>query len=256
MITLDLKTDGHVHTRYCHHAIGEMEDYVLAAIAKGLRRIIFLEHFEAGIRYFETTWLTLADFKNYFVTGRDLQRRYQGEIEIGLGVEVGYNPERVEETIAFLQSYQWDRVGLSYHFMGHEGRHLNMLSRKEENLNEFSRIGVAAIVSTYLDGLREAVAKLPVTVLCHLDAALRHHPEICFNAGHRLQMLSILEELADRGIALEINTSGFAHRREEPYPPSWLVAKAIALGIPLALGSDAHRPQEVGRYFDQVPLLL
>lgn len=254
-MTLDCKTDGHVHTRYCHHAVGEMEEYVLVGLEKGLRRIIFLEHFETGIRYFETTWLTLADFAVYFATGRELQRKYRGKIEIGLGVEVGYNPEQVDETIAFLQRYQWDQVGLSYHFIDHDGRHLNMLSRKEENLNEFSQIGVTSIVSDYLAGLREAVMRLPVTVLCHLDAALRHHPEISFDAGHRCQMSGILTELAVRGIALEINTSGFAHRREMPYPPSWLIKEAVALGIPLVVGSDAHRPQEVGRYFDRVPLI-
>lgn len=255
-MNLDLKTDGHVHTRYCHHAVGEMEDYVLAAIAKGLSRLIFLEHFEAGIRYFETTWLTPADFEVYFATGRALQRKYQGQIEIGLGVEVGYNPEQLAETKAFLRTYEWDRIGLSYHFMGYDGRHLNMLSRKEENMDEFSRLGVAGILRAYLEGLREAITQLPVTVLCHLDAALRHHPEICFDSEHRGQMSAILAVLADRGIALEVNTSGFAHKRAEPYPPPWLIKEAMALGIPLVVGSDAHQPQEVGRYFEHLPLLL
>ena len=138
MSDLDLKTDGHVHSRLCHHAVGEMEEYVRAACDKGLRRLIFLEHFEAGINYSETTWLTPADFELYFATGKALQEKYRARIEIGLGVEVGYNPERVEETIAFLGEYAWDRIGLSYHFLRHEGRHLNMLSRKEESMAEFT----------------------------------------------------------------------------------------------------------------------
>ena len=254
-MNLDLQTDGHVHSRLCHHAVGEMEDYVLAACDKGLKRLIFLEHFEAGIRYFETTWLTPADFEVYFATGRALQKKYAGRIDIGLGVEVGYNPEGVEETIAFLRHYEWDRIGLSYHFMGHEDRHLNMLSRKAENMLEFSRLGVKGVVSAYLEGLRQAVSQLPVTVLCHLDAALRHHPEINFDAGHQQQMVSIVQELAARGIALEINTSGFDHRGK-PYPPPWLIRQAADLGVNLVAGSDAHRPQEVGRYFDRLPLYL
>ncbi len=214
MTNFDLKTDGHVHSRLCHHAVGEMEDYVLAACDKGLERLIFLEHFETGIRYFETTWLTPADFEVYFATGRALQRKYQGRIDIGLGVEVGYNPDGVEETSAFLRQYQWDRIGLSYHFMGHGDRHLNMLSRKPENMAEFSRLGVESVIRAYLQTLLEALGQLPVTVLCHLDAALRHHPQINFNHGHQQQMVAILEELAARGIALEINTSGFDHPRQ------------------------------------------
>jgi histidinol-phosphatase (PHP family) len=255
MMKIDLNTDGHVHSRLCHHAVGEMEDYVLAACDKGLERLIFLEHFETGIRYFETTWLTPADFEVYFSTGRALQQKYRGRIDIGLGVEVGYNPDGVTETIAFLRQYEWDKIGLSYHFLRHEGLHLNMLSRKAENMMEFSRLGVKKIISDYLEGLRVAVGQLPVTVLCHLDAALRHHPDILFDSGHQQQMVAILHELATRNVALEINTSGFDHR-QEPYPPAWLIKQALQLGVNLVAGSDAHRPQEVGRYFDRLPTYM
>lgn len=255
-MNIDLKTDGHVHSRLCHHAVGEMEDYVLAARDKGLERLVFLEHFETGIRYFETSWLTPADFELYFATGRALQQKYQGQIDIGLGVEIGYNPEGIEETHAFLGQYQWDRVGLSYHFMGHDDRHLNMLSRKQENMLEFTKLGVPGITHDYLEGLRLALGQLPVTVLCHLDAALRHHPEIAFDQGHQGQMVAILVELATRGIALEINTSGFDHPRRQPYPPPWLARQAVAMGVKLVAGSDAHRPQDVGRYFERLPVYL
>jgi histidinol-phosphatase (PHP family) len=229
-----------------------MEDYVLAACDLGLERLIFLEHFETGIDYLETTWLTSADFEVYFATGRALQRKYHERIKIGLGVEVGYNPEGVAETLDFLGQYDWDQIGLSYHFLRHEDRHLNMLSRRPENLAEFSRIGVSAMVSAYLAGLQDAVTQLPVTVLCHLDAVLRHHPAIHFDQCHEQQMEAILLELAARGIALEINTSGFDHRGR-PYPPPWLAQQALALGLKLVAGSDAHRPQEVGRYFARLP---
>lgn len=254
-MNLDLKTDGHVHCRLCHHAVGEMEEYVKAACAKGLERLVFLEHFETGIHYFETTWLTAADFEVYFAQGRALQQKYHGRIDIGLGVEVGYNPDGVAATLSFLKQYEWDRIGLSYHFMRHEDRHLNMLSRKTENMAEFSRLGVKTLVSAYLEGLRVALGQLPTTVLCHLDAALRHHPEILFDHDHQQQMVAILHELTRRDIALEINTSGFDHRKLA-YPPPWLVREALQLGVKLVAGSDAHRPQDVGRYFDRLPMYL
>ncbi|MDD5758235.1 MAG: histidinol-phosphatase [Desulfobulbaceae bacterium] len=255
MTPLDLKTDGHVHSCLCHHAVGEMEDYVLAACDKGLERLIFLEHFEIGIRYFETTWLTAADFEVYFTTGRALQRKYRDRVDIGLGVEVGYNPEKVAETIAFLRQYDWDRIGLSYHFLRHEDEHLNLLSRKTENMAKCSSLGVKEILRAYFEGLRQALGQLPATVLCHLDAALRHHPEIMFDNDHKQLMEAILVELAAKDIALEINTSGFDHR-QQPYPPPWLIRQAQELGVKLVAGSDAHRPQDVGRYFDRLPMYL
>jgi len=64
--TLDLSQDSHIHTRLCNHATGEMEEYVLAALNKGLQTIIFLEHLEEKTVYFERTWLTEADFSYYF----------------------------------------------------------------------------------------------------------------------------------------------------------------------------------------------
>lgn len=49
-----------------------------------------------------------------------------------------------------------------------------------------------------------------------------------------------MEEVADSGIALEISEKTLL------YFPQWLYEKAIALGIPLTLGSDAHSPEDMG----------
>ncbi len=71
---INLQCDSHMHTRYCHHAVGTMEEYVLCAIDKGLEEIVFLEHMEAsGVNYFDTTWLTEDDFDLYFAEGQKLQ---------------------------------------------------------------------------------------------------------------------------------------------------------------------------------------
>ncbi|MCI5150441.1 MAG: hypothetical protein D3916_13830, partial [Candidatus Electrothrix sp. MAN1_4] len=49
-------------------------------------------------------------------------------------------------------------------------------------------------------------------------------------------------------IALEVNTSGY-ELRPHPYPSFELIRKSQQLGIPLIIGSDAHKPEQVGRYF-------
>jgi len=86
---LDLTVDGHVHTTLCRHAVGEMADYVKVAQERGLKQLFFLEHLERGIDYFERTWLTEADFDEYFRRGGELKEKYQGILQIGLGVDVG-----------------------------------------------------------------------------------------------------------------------------------------------------------------------
>lgn len=228
-----------------------MEEYVRAALACGLEEIIFLEHLEKGISYFESTWLSEEDFSRYQVEGKRLQQRYAGKIRIGLGVEVGYNPRAVVELLDFLKRYQWDRVGISFHFYEIAGRHYNVVSRRACNLDALAAHGIEKVVFDYFATLLEAIDLLPGTVLCHLDAVLRHYPDIRFSEAHQSMIRQILQAMQKKKLALEVNTSGIP-LRSEPYPSLWIIEEAIALGIPLLAGSDAHKPGDVGRFFDRL----
>jgi histidinol-phosphatase (PHP family) len=252
---IDTKVDGHVHTNLCNHARGEMEEYVLYALKQGLRKLIFLEHLEIGISYFESTWLTEDDFDFYHKEGKRLQNKYQNKIEVGLGVEVGYNPRFLEKIQQKLALYTWDRIGISYHFLETDSGHLNMVSRKQVNLDALDQYGVDEVVSRYYNDLREAVEKLPGQVLCHIDAVLRHHPDIRFTPEHYVLIDKLLDAVARKKMALEVNTSGYK-TKEQPYPSLTILQKAVTRNIPLVAGSDAHRPEDVGRYFDRLPDLM
>lgn len=255
---IDLHFDGHMHTRWCHHAIGTMEEYVLSAIEKGLERIVFLEHMEAaGVKYFETTWLTEQDFDDYFEEGKRLQDRYGDQLTIGLGVEVGYSAAHQQELRDRLQRRTWDQVGISYHFMPVPGRafDLNLVSRKEQNILAIAETGCESVLTSYFDILIQAVRVLPGTILCHLDAALRFQPGLQLTQGHWQQIGELLDTVKEQGMALEINTSGFAIRGT-PFPAPAIIQMAINREIPLLAGSDAHRPEDVGRYFEQLPEML
>lgn len=252
---IDTSVDGHVHTFLCRHAVGSMEDYVRAAVERGLACLTFLEHLEAGIRYPHRSWLEEADFDVYFAEGRRLQKVYGDRIAIRLGVEMGYNPEALAVLQAKLRQYPWDSVGLSCHFFRYGEQHLNLLSRNPESLGKLAEIGMDTVLRHYFAMLLDAVHQLDGTVLCHLDAALRHMPGLRFNQGHKEQIVTLLQAVHRRGMALEINTSGFDYRGN-PFPADWIIAKALDLGIPLSAGSDAHRPEDVGRHFDRLPAYL
>ena len=252
---IDIKVDGHVHTNLCNHARGEMEEYVLSALNQGLRKLIFLEHLEVGVTYFESTWLTEDDFDFYHKEGKRLQQKYRGKIEIGLGVEVGYNPRFLGQIQEKLALYTWERIGISYHFLETDSGHLNMVSSKQINIDALDQYGVDEVVCRYYNDLREAVEKLPGQVLCHIDAVLRHHPGIRLAPGHYLLIDKLLDAVARKQMALEVNTSGY-RTKEQPYPSLAILQKAVARNIPLVAGSDAHRPEDVGRYFDRLPDLM
>jgi histidinol-phosphatase (PHP family) len=253
---IDTTTDGHVHTRLCNHAVGEMEEYVEKAVQRGLATIIFLEHLEAGIQYHSRSWLEKEEFDYYFREGMRLKERYRGTIDVRLGVEAGYNNPATASTLQEkLAQYPWDRIGLSCHFHYHGGVHLNLLSRNQESLKRMAAIGINQIVTGYFNALIEAIEIIDCDVLCHLDAVLRHYPGIEFSEDHRRQIELLLDGMKKKGVALEINTSGFDYRGAA-FPAPWIIKSAMERGLPLYAGSDAHQPEDVGRYFDQLPEYL
>jgi histidinol-phosphatase (PHP family) len=250
---IDRSIDCHIHTSLCRHASGSMEDYVRAAINAGLQRMVFLEHLEAGIDAAFRSWLTEADFDVYFSEGERLRERYGTQIEIGLGAEVGYNPEAREELLERIGKRNWDRIGLSCHFARVPGypEHLNLLSRRRKNQELIEHYGSGKMLSRYFANLIEAVSIIPADVLCHLDAGLRHQPDLHLEESHWVQIEALLQAIKKAGIALEINTSGYTYR-DQPFPAHQIIARAAELGIVFSAGSDAHKPSEVGRYFDRL----
>lgn len=257
-VLADTLLDSHIHTRLCGHASGEMEEYVEAAIHNGLKKIIFLEHMEEGIDHVQgKTWLSEDDFDEYFSEGQRLQSVYKGEIEIGLGVECGYNPDYCEQLNTRLAGRAWDQVGISCHFLKFEGmaQHLNMFSSKKENILLARKIGAEKILDRYFTTLTEAVQCLPGTMLCHLDGALRFLPEISLNESHYRLITKLLQAVRDKMLAVEINSSGFAIRQEQ-FPNRRILTIAKSYNIPFIFGSDAHKPSDVGRYFDTLNSLF
>lgn len=254
---VDLLSDTHIHTSLCRHASGTMEEYVLSAIDQGLARLVFLEHLEEGINAAYRTWLTEEDFDNYFEEGWRLKQHYANRIMIGLGVEVGYNPDCVERILERLAWRRWDWVGLSCHFFRIDGHneHLNVLSNNRRTIGLIERYGSRKFLNRYFATLTEGVRTIPAHILCHLDAGLRHQPNLHLEDSHWEQIDTLLDEVKRVGMALEINTSGYKYRGL-PFPRPEIIALARDKEIPLTLGSDAHNPAEVGRYFDRIPALL
>ena len=250
---IDPFTDGHVHTVYCHHAVGDMEDYVVAAIGKGLTKIVFLEHMEEGIDSSRVTWLTEDDFELYFAEGLRLKSKYADQLSIGLGVEVGFNPAQIDALLDRLSRRKWDSIGISMHFfkIDDSEAHINLVSKREPRLTSLSLKEAEAIEREYYRYLLQAVELLPGTVLCHIDGVFRHYL-LRQKLEQPWELIdTLLEKVADKKIALEVNTSGLAIRNEI-FPCERILRKALSLQISLVAGSDAHRPEDIGNGFENL----
>ena len=227
---------------------------MLAALEFGLQEMTFLEHLECGIVYAHRTWLTPKLFREYFCEGQRLQKRYNDQIRIRLGVEVGYNPAAITQLRAGLAVFPFDHIGLSYHFFFDGHRHLNMVSSRTEQIQALLNADPEQILTDYFKGLIQACSELPCDKICHLDAALRHLPDISFTPRHRELIEQLLRLMQHNNIALEINTSGI-RKRDFPYPAADILSRAAELGLRFTVGSDAHSPAHVGSGFDQLQQL-
>jgi len=155
--------------------------------------------------------------------------------------------------VSRLGKRDWDEIGISCHFIKPTGSrvHLNLFSRKEHNLEKIQKFDPNLLLDIYFDTLLEAVTTLPGTKLCHLDGALRFLPDIHLADHHLDKVRRLLLAVKKRAMAVEINSSGIPIRGEQ-FPARIILEMAISEKIPLVFGSDAHRPEEVGRHYSQL----
>jgi histidinol-phosphatase (PHP family) len=60
-----------------------------------------------------------------------------------------------------------------------------------------------------------------------------------------------VEGIAEAGIAVEVSTAGLRKPVGELYPARAFLEMCVDAGIPVALSSDAHRPEDIGAGYDR-----
>jgi histidinol-phosphatase (PHP family) len=65
-----------------------------------------------------------------------------------------------------------------------------------------------------------------------------------------------MDGIAQSGIAVEVSTAGLRKPAGEIYPAPAFLEMSLEAGAPIALSSDAHRPEDVGADYDQALELL
>lgn len=249
------RRDLHVHTPYCNHAAGPMEDYVLAAMDRGLEEIGFLAHVECEVRRSQHTWLNPQQLDQYWDEGHELRERYQDRIRVSLGVEVGLNPRALDGLDRLIHRHSWDRVGLSFHYVTDAERdQVNICSRRDVARGEVAERDLLALNRHYYEVLRQGVERFRPFMVCHLDVLRRNLPDCSEHPTVQPRIELLLQTMGATGCALEVNTAGYVHRPHglsHPYPAPWILARAMELGLPLAFCSDSHAPREVARHFEQ-----
>ena len=235
------QTDYHVHTARCGHAGGDMRDYILTAVSRGLSEIAFTDHvplyFLPGEDPDPKLAMTRADLPGYVEEVRALGREFAGRIDVLLGLEADYAEGHEAALEEILRAHDWDVVLGSVHWVaggwidapGSAKRHEtegseNLWREYYRLLAKAARSGLFGVL-THFDLPKKFGHFMPVEVTDAEDAAV---------AAAR-----------DAGVAIEVSSAGLRKAVGEEYPAPSLLRKLVGAGVPIVFSSDAHAPAEV-----------
>jgi len=242
-----ITVDYHTHNARCGHAQGSIEDYIRAALEKGMTEIGISDHSPIywldGDDPMPNTAMAKSELDGYVTEILALKAKYEGQIAVRLGLECDY-VEGMEDTYhALLAKYPFDYVIGSVHYVF--GKNVYDLSRWRD---------VRDVVGEYREYYRlvEKSAQSGLfDFLAHTSAIMAYAPKP-FPVDLDALQDQALAAIREAGACLEINTSGYRKMTTDPFPTVRMIAQAHAMGIPFTFSSDSHNPSQVGYHRDVV----
>ncbi len=181
-----------------------------------------------------------TNFADYVGEVLELKAAFPGFVL--LGIEADYRPHTVAEVRSLLESQPFDYVIGSVHHLGDWG------FDDPRQMEGYSSRDIDDVWLEYFELVGEAAESGLFTVLGHLDLVKKfgYRPTRALD----VELDWLLGRISRAGVAIEINTAGLHKPVKEAYPSPAILRKLRAADIPITFGSDAHRPEEVGRDFD------
>lgn len=239
-------TDYHIHTKWCHHAIGEMEDYVAKAIELQMKEIGFADHAPGTPDYDPRHRMTIDQFHHYADQVNKLDKQVTG-LSIKLGMETDFYPGFEDALRQMYKQFPIDYAIGSVHYVGD----VLVFSADQSVLNVDDQ---KQYIRGYFDLLKQGILSQLVHVVAHMDVLKYPFPHLKKMIDEESALL--LPLIAEHGLAIELNTSGWRRRPNECYPSPVILNEAARYNIPVCLSSDAHKPEEVGFDFERAKVLL
>lgn len=243
--------DYHVHTRYCRHASGEVKEYVIEGINKGLKEIGISDHYPMShlpqLSYNDYS-MDLQEFPSYKREVNQLKKIFNSKIDVKLGAEVDYLKAEESTLRKNLASEDVDYLMGVIHLLD------NWIIDDPRNTHKYLEYDLNAFYNKYFDEIQNLIRSGLFDIVGHIDVIKKfnHIPE----EGIERYIMPCLESIADKELCLEVNTSGIDRPVKDTYPGKKFFKIMFDMGIQITLGSDAHQPSEVGRHFEVILKLL
>ena len=229
--------DSHMHTPLCKHAWGEPEEYAAQGIQAGLKGIIFTCHCPMPDGFWPTVRMADSEFDTYLAMVERAAVAFQGRLDIRLGLESEFFPGMEGWIEKLHQRADFDYILGAVHWQA------------RDYLAKFETGTIEAFRKTYFNHLAQSAETGLYDCLAHPDLVKNYHPDSwCFAIG-KGHIAAALDRIAATGVALELNTSGLNKSYSEMNPGLEMLRMMADRGIPVVVGSDAHRANRVGEHF-------
>lgn len=248
-----IKSDLHLHSNFSGDSDTPMEEMVQKAISLGLTHICFTEHYDPDYLYTEEEpGKYEINTDSYLYDLLKCKAKYQDQIKVLFGIELGLQPQIKRELAIYNRSYDFDFVIGSTHICNRKDPYYPSFfeGRSEDEAHQ-----------EYFEAVLESVKKLPYfDVYGHLDYVVRYGPTkndkyTC--QKHADVFDKILTSLLEQEKGIELNTAGFRYGLNQPNPCIDIIKRYKELGGEIiTIGSDAHEPAHVGDCFDKAADIL
>lgn len=245
-----MRFDYHTHHYRCGHARGNMKEYIETAIAQGMTEIGLSDHspiYHLGNNPHPRPGIAMcqSELPHYVEEMHALRDEYAGRIHVKLGVESDYVLDWDDHYRRLWEAVPVDYVIGSVHWLGA----WNIFSKAlppGQSVDEVWRL--------YMITTQRAAQSRIYDILGHLDA-LKTSGYWPTNPDWNL-IDETVKVIAESGICIELNTSGWRKGIQEQYPAASILERCHHYGVPVTLGSDAHYPHLVAADFNRALRLL
>lgn len=238
--------DCHTHSSFSIDSQMPAKDGVNSAINNGLGGLIFTDHFD--LDYPNPEYKFTFDFAVRSEFLDNLRREFGDRAKILKGLELGFQPQIVDQASKIVKSYDFDFVICSVHVVDridlchkafHEGQPKEQVYRR------------------YLQAIYESVDKFDdFDVVGHIGYLCRYvtYSDKSFKYADYSDILDmIFKRVIQKGKGIEVNTAGYFYKLGCPHPDFDSIARYKELGGQIiTVGSDAHVAGRVGENFELV----
>ncbi len=251
----------HSHSLHCDGK-ETMEDYVKSAIARNFKALGFSAHSPLP---FNNEWsLTTEKFRQYVADARYLIEKYQGKIELYLGLEIDYIPGHSEDFQGFTKNTPLDYNIGSVHLVSHQSGNIWFIDGPFEGyINGVNEIYQGDFKAAVTDFFRQSIKMIETqkpNIIGHIDKVKMHNKQRWFSTSENWYTRLVdetLEAAARNGSIIELNTRGvYTGKTDEYFPSTDILYKILELNIPMMVNSDAHHPDQLENHFHQAHELL